>query len=499
MLKLPPPILPRIAFVRASSAASTPLAAGAARAAAAAAVVEELVLPPPGAHLARFDVEPLLRWAAPRGAARGLVNHGNTCFFNATLQCLAATPALAQHLARGEHKPRCAASAAGAPFCALCAAETLIGGSMYRGVALGAARPPPLDPNKLVSNVRALGRQFRNGRQEDAHELLRCLLEHMHAATLRDAGVSEKAPGRLAETTAVHRLFGGYFRNQLHCPACGFDANSYEPFLDVSLEVGGALKSVDAALRAFVAPERLDEANTWKCPKCARAVRAVKQLTIKAAPPVLTVHLKRFSFSPAALLGKNASLAGVRAAAAGGGFGARGFFGGGGGGGKIGAHIAFPLVLDLAPALSDAAAAAGARGAAPPPPYDLHGVLVHQGASAHSGHYFAFVKDGSGAWVKMNDERVDRVAEADVLAQPAYMLFYSRRAAARPAPRAAAAPAAAPATAPAAAAPAAPALSALSASPPSAAAAAATDAAGAAAAGAGSSSSAASCAASARA
>jgi len=51
--------------------------------------------------------------------------------------------------------------------------------------------------------------------QEDAHEFLRCLLERMARASLRCAGVKEGSPDRRDETTLLHKVFGGYFRNQV--------------------------------------------------------------------------------------------------------------------------------------------------------------------------------------------------------------------------------------------------------------------------------------------
>lgn len=35
---------------------------------------------------------------------------------------------------------------------------------------------------------------------------------------------------------------------QLHCPGCGYDSNTFEAFMDVCLEVGGGIKTVDQAL-----------------------------------------------------------------------------------------------------------------------------------------------------------------------------------------------------------------------------------------------------------
>ena len=38
--------------------------------------------------------------------------------------------------------------------------------------------------------------------------------------------------------------------------------------------------------------------------------------------------------------------------------------------------------------------------------YELYAVLVHQGASVHSGHYYAYVKPASGVWYMLDDDEV---------------------------------------------------------------------------------------------
>ena len=41
--------------------------------------------------------------------------------------------------------------------------------------------------------------------------------------------------------------------------------------------------------------------------------------------------------------------------------------------------------------------------------YDLYGVLVHQGHSMHSGHYYCFVKAPNGMWNRCDDSTVGQV------------------------------------------------------------------------------------------
>lgn len=58
-----------------------------------------------------------------------------------------------------------------------------------------------------------------------------------------------------------------------------------------------------------------------------------------------------------------------------------------------------------------------------PPPYDLVGVLVHQGQTCASGHYLSFVKK-NGEWFKCNDSEVTKVDKSTVMMQQAYILMY---------------------------------------------------------------------------
>ena len=257
--------------------------------------VETLTLPLRAKWISQLDMSTLVSWQAIRGPPRGLVNLGNTCFLDASLQCLATTPAFCQlmqlgtvsstkhsfiitlvnclHRTMSQHSSLCKSEG---EYCAFCVMERLVGDLMFRVDRTGA-----FAPNSIARNISALGRQFRVGRQEDSHEFIRCLLERMCRASLRVAGVKEGAANRLDETTALHQVFGGYFQNQVHCTMCGFDSNSFDSFLDLSLEVGQDLPSVGAALRHFSKPETLDAKNMWKCPHCKVPVRAVKQMTIR--------------------------------------------------------------------------------------------------------------------------------------------------------------------------------------------------------------------------
>ena len=87
-----------------------------------------------------------------------------------------------------------------------------------------------------------------------------------------------------------------FFLFRVKCTQCSHCSNTYDPFLDLSLEIVKA-ESIEKALTRFTAVEVLDGNNKYQCSKCKKKVRAFKQFTIDHAPHVLAIQLKRFSTS----------------------------------------------------------------------------------------------------------------------------------------------------------------------------------------------------------
>lgn len=67
-----------------------------------------------------------------------------------------------------------------------------------------------------------------------------------------------------------------------------------EPFLALNLTVSNP--SLDESLDQFVRGEILEGDNAYFCEKCNQKRIAIKRMCIKSLPPVLCIHLKRFSF-----------------------------------------------------------------------------------------------------------------------------------------------------------------------------------------------------------
>ncbi|KAG9147591.1 hypothetical protein Leryth_007371 [Lithospermum erythrorhizon] len=334
---------------------------------------ESRALKPEGGDRNGLDAELLSLRLTFKRIGAGLQNLGNTCFLNSVLQCLTYTEPLAAYLQSGKHQTSCRA----AGFCALCAIQRHVSRALNSSGRI-------LAPKDLVSNLRSISRNFRNARQEDAHEYMVNLLESMHKCCL-PSGIPTESPTAY-DRSLVHKIFGGRLRSQVKCLQCSYCSNKFDPFLDLSLEILKA-DSLFKALNHFTAKEQLDGGERqYQCQHCNQKVKALKQLTIHKPPHVLAIHLKRF--------GSHVQ------------------------GQKINKKVEFGPTLDLKPFVTG--------------PHDgdlkytLYGVLVHAGWSTHSGHYYCFVRTSSGIWYSLDDNQVVQVGERKVLEQKAYMLFYVR-------------------------------------------------------------------------
>lgn len=133
--------------------------------------------------------------------------------------------------------------------------------------------------------------------------------------------------------------------------------------------------------------------------RCKKLVNAEKRFLLAEAPPVLTIHLKRFK--P--------------------------------GGGKINRPIHYSPTLDITKYMVTKqvchseveldvklTSQAGLT-------YELFGVTCHSGGGPHSGHYYSYVKSGNGNWFEANDSDVSKCSEQSVLNHKnAYLLSYVR-------------------------------------------------------------------------
>nr|KAJ3419166.1 hypothetical protein HK105_007317 [Polyrhizophydium stewartii] len=229
------------------------------------------------------------------------------------------------------------------------------------------------------------------------------------------------------DASPVSNLFGGRMRSVVRSPGSK-DSITLEPFMSLQLDITPAhIKTIHDALLNLAAPETIEgflsstslsvatssvvpsdqapqqqqqplPATHTQTITHTRVVDAIRQSLIDSAPPVLTLHLKRFVYDAV----KGTTL-------------------------KIRKYLPFPPVLHLAPeVLSPAAIKSGLRHAE----YRLFAIVHHHGELAAGGHYTCDVLRQDDTWLHIDDDEITQTTLAEVTRehrnrQP-YVLFYRR-------------------------------------------------------------------------
>ncbi|XP_058011774.1 ubiquitin carboxyl-terminal hydrolase 3 isoform X6 [Ahaetulla prasina] len=354
--------------------------------------------------------------------ATGLRNLGNTCFMNAILQSLSNIPQFccyfkelpAVELRNGKTAGRRTYHTRSQGDNSVSLVEE------FRKTlcALWQGSQTAFSPESLFYVVWKIMPNFRGYQQQDAHEFMRYLLDHLHLELQEGFnGVAHPAlvpesPGLTAgsrccvngTSTVVTTIFGGVLQNEVNCLICGTESRKFDPFLDLSLDIpsqfrnkrnknqeNGPICTLRDCLRSFTDLEELDDSELYMCHKCKKKQKSTKKFWMQKLPKVLCLHLKRFHWT--AYL-RN----------------------------KVDTFVEFPLRgLDMKCYLLEP------ENSGPDSClYDLAAVVVHHGSGVGSGHYTAYATH-EGRWFHFNDSTVTLTDEETVSKAKAYILFYVDR------------------------------------------------------------------------
>ncbi|XP_037946609.1 ubiquitin carboxyl-terminal hydrolase 46 [Teleopsis dalmanni] len=371
----------------------------------------------------------------------GLVNFGNTCYSNSVLQalyfCKPFREKVLEYKAKNK-RPK----------------ETLLSclADLFYNIATQKKKVGSIAPKKFIARLRKEKEEFDNYMQQDAHEFLNFLINHINEIILAERnnnktivsangttskssstsststststsnstsngtctnssgslnGVGEQAttPIQLTnaantEPTWVHEIFQGTLTSETRCLNCETVSSKDEHFFDLQVDVDQNT-SITHCLRCFSNTETLCSDNKFKCDNCCSYQEAQKRMRVKKLPMILALHLKRFKYMEQF----NRHI-------------------------KVSHRVVFPLELRLFNTSDDAVN--------PDRLYDLMAVVIHCGSGPNRGHYISIVKS-HGLWLLFDDDMVDKIEASTIedfygltsdiqkSSETGYILFYQSR------------------------------------------------------------------------
>ncbi|XP_076203959.1 ubiquitin carboxyl-terminal hydrolase 8 isoform X5 [Aptenodytes patagonicus] len=344
------------------------------------------------------NLNPVFGGSGP--ALTGLRNLGNTCYMNSILQCLCNAPHLAEYFNGNLYQDHINRS----NFLGHKGEVAEEFGVIMK--ALWTGQYKYISPKDFKITIGKINDQFAGYSQQDSQELLLFLMDGLHEDLnkadnrkrykeenndhlddFRAAELAWRKHKQLNESIIV-ALFQGQFKSTVQCLTCHKKSRTFEAFMYLSLPLASTSKcTLQECLRLFSKEEKLTDNNRFYCSHCKTRRDSLKKIEIWKLPPVLLVHLKRFSYD-----GRWKQ--------------------------KLQTSVDFPLeTLDLSQYVI------GPKNNLKR--YNLFSVSNHYGG-LDGGHYTAYCKNASKQrWFKFDDHEVSEISASSVKSSAAYILFYT--------------------------------------------------------------------------
>ena len=330
----------------------------------------------------------------------GLKNLGNTCYMNASLQCLSHTMALTHYLMSKKFKEDISNVNERRVEYHLVLRYMDVVSNIWQENQI-------ISPKTFKMNLEAFVKRFVGNDQHDAHECIIFMLDVLHRGLCVPVEMNIRGEiknesdklKRLSVEVWKNNFSKGYsylvenFYGQTHitmkCPDCSYTSHNFDPFVCLPLNVGETNKelTLEECFMMTGKPEILDDNNKWRCGgDCKGLVNGVRESRIWKLPNILIIQLKRFDSR----------------------------------GRKVDPKITFDMNnMDLTKYISSAKEDKSRY------KYELYAVCNHSG-SENGGHYWAYCKRGN-EWYNFNDTTVSAISADKVISEDNYILFFARK------------------------------------------------------------------------
>ncbi|KAK4323537.1 hypothetical protein Pmani_005770 [Petrolisthes manimaculis] len=391
---------------------------------------------------------------------RGLTNKGYWCYVNAPLQALLACPPFYNLMHKIPNIPGLKKGKSSTPVIDSIVeyihefsdmAPSMKPSRKEKGGAGGAAGRrdqdiipgPPFEPSYVYKMLATMnGELFKDGRQQDAEEMLSFVLNALHeemvealkvadeggySTSLKDNSLNGSVNGEASNVSdqedasdpdewkvmgpkkrsyitrtatftpsPISAIFWGQLRYVLHQTG-GFSTANLQPFTTLPLDIQSTkVESVKDALEHLVSREEIPD---YTDSKTNQDVTVFKQVVLEHLPTVLILQLKRFIYD------KDGGLQ------------------------KVMKKVNFPVDLEITKELMSSQSRS--KFSAMQKKYKLLAVVYHDGNEATKGHYVADIYHGGyNCWLRCDDSYIKEVSETAVVRhvppRVPYLLFYRR-------------------------------------------------------------------------